>query len=52
MNFLLRPWTTPKLELTAIDEIVGGLEVIVVLFIVIFIGCWSMTLFNVRRLRK
>lgn len=37
MNFLLRPWTTSKLELTAVDELMGTLEVIFVILVVITI---------------
>lgn len=52
MNFLLRPWTTPKLELTALDEIVGAIEVIVAIFVVAFIILSINDFMQQRRLRK
>lgn len=52
MNWLLRPWLTPKLELTAIDEILGALEVLFLAAVLLFIYASVSNMILSRRLKK
>lgn len=37
MSFLLSPWTTPKLQLTALQEIIGIVECVAIFILVVFL---------------